>query len=108
MAMTPEGKVKKAVKLVLESVGAYYVMPVTGGYGNQGAPDFLVCHKGLFYGIETKAGKGKTTALQDLHLENIKKAGGVSLIVRETDIEALKTLLTTGECHARTESNPST
>ena len=97
MAMTPEGKVKKAVRQILDSVGAYYVMPVTGGYGNQGAPDFLVCHKGLFYGIETKAGKGKTTALQELNLERIKKAGGVALVVRENDIEALKTLLTSGE-----------
>ena len=100
MAMTPEGKVKKAVRQVLDSVGAYYVMPVTGGYGNQGAPDFLVCHKGLFYGIETKAGKGKTTALQELNHKKIREAGGVALVVRESDIEVLKTLLlTTGECH---------
>ena len=42
MATTPEGKVKKAVRRVLDELGAYYVMPVTGGYGKQGAPDFLV------------------------------------------------------------------
>ena len=64
MATTPEGKVKKGVRQVLDGLGAYYVMPVTGGYGKQGAPDFLVCYQGKFFGIETKAGKGKTTALQ--------------------------------------------
>ena len=44
--MTPEGKVKQKVKEVLKDLGAYYVMPVTSGYGNSGAPDFLVCYEG--------------------------------------------------------------
>ena len=95
--MTPEAKVKKSVRRVLDELGAYYVMPVTGGYGNQGAPDFLVCLGGKFYGLECKAGKGKTTALQDLNLEQIKKAGGVALIVREDNVGDLLNLLTTGE-----------
>jgi hypothetical protein len=82
---------------VLDALGAYYVMPVTGGYGNQGAPDFLICHNGLFYGIECKAGKGKTTALQDLNLKRIVQAGGVALVVREDDVKYLSSLLTTGE-----------
>jgi hypothetical protein len=41
--MTPEGRVKAKVKDVLKAVGAYYVMPVTSGYGSSGAPYFLVC-----------------------------------------------------------------
>jgi len=100
--MTPESRVKKSVRRVLDELGAYYVMPVTGGYGNQGAPDFLVCIKGLFYGIECKAGKGKTTALQDLNLKKIIKAGGVALVVREDDIKYLSNLLTTGEINEET------
>ena len=97
MATTPEGKVKKAVRQVLDGLGAYYVMPVTGGYGRQGAPDFLVCHQGKFYGIETKAGKGKLTALQELNLKKIIDCGGVALVIREADVEFLPSLLTTGE-----------
>jgi hypothetical protein len=96
VALTPEAKVKKSVRQVLDGLGAYYVMPVTGGYGKQGAPDFLVCLKGLFYGIECKAGKGKPTELQLLNLKNIIKAGGVALVVYEKDISYLKSLLTTG------------
>jgi len=102
MATTPEGKVKKGVRQVLDALGAYYVMPVTGGYGKQGAPDFLVCYQGKFFGIETKAGKGKTTALQELNLKKIIDCGGVALVVREEDVKYLKSLLTTGEEH---ESN---
>jgi hypothetical protein len=103
MATTPEGKVKKAVRQVLDGLGAYYVMPVTGGYGKQGAPDFLVCHKGLFFGIETKAGKGKLTTLQEINLQKIIEAGGVSLVVREGDVQYLTSLLTTGESNYETE-----
>lgn len=99
MAMTPEGKVKKQVRLVLDRLGAYYVMPVTGGYGKQGAPDFLVCYQGKFFGIETKAGKGKTTALQEMNLKHIRDAGGVALVVYEDDVPMLVERLTqtTGE-----------
>ena len=100
MAQTPEKAVKKQVRAILDELGAYYVMPVTGGYGSQGAPDFLVCLKGKFVGIETKAGKGKTTALQDLNLQKIRDAGGVALVIYETDIEVLRHmlgLLQTGE-----------
>ena len=90
MAMTPEGKVKKSVRQVLDRLGAYYVMPVTGGYGRQGAPDFLVCYRGVFVGIETKAGKGKTTALQDLNLKQIEDAEGLALVVYEDDVKDLE------------------
>ena len=106
MAMTPEGKVKKAVRQVLDGLGAYYVMPVTGGYGKQGAPDFLICLEGRFFGIETKAGKGKLTALQELNLKKIIDCGGVALVVREDDVKYLTSLLTTGEKHE--ENNSST
>ena len=78
---------------MLEEYGAYYSMPVTGGYGNSGTPDFLVCYKGRFIGIEAKAGKGKTTALQDLHLQKIRDAGGVALVIYETDLPKLKSIL---------------
>ena len=91
--MTPEAKVKKQVKTLLTQLGAYYVMPVTGGYGRQGVPDFLVCYKGRFIGIETKAGKGKTTALQDMNLQAIGTAGGVALVVYENDIDKLRQTL---------------
>ena len=105
MATTPERKVKKGVRQVLDGLGAYYVMPVTGGYGKQGAPDFLVCYQGKFFGIETKAGKGKTTALQELNLKKIIDCGGVALVVREEDVKYLKSLLTTGEEHEESNSS---
>lgn len=89
MAQTPERKVKSEVREVLKELGAYYVMPITGGYGNSGAPDFLVCLRGRFIGIECKAGKGKTTALQERNLQQIANAGGIALVVNEDNVGTL-------------------
>ena len=86
MAQTPEAKVKAKIKAILKAHGAYFAMPIGSAFGNSGVPDFLCCVNGEFLGIEAKAGKGKTTALQDKHLEDIKKAGGVSLVVNEANL----------------------
>lgn len=88
--MTPEAKVKKKVREVLKALGAYYVMPITGGYGNSGAPDFVVCFNSRFIGIECKAGKGKTTALQEKNLAQIRSAGGLAIVINEENIDGLK------------------
>ena len=88
--MTPEGRVKKRVKEILSDLNAYAVMPVTGGYGGSGAPDFIICIAGLFYGIECKANGGKPTALQLKHHDDIRKAGGIAFVVDETNVENLR------------------
>lgn len=91
--MTPEAKVKATVRKVLKELGAYSVMPVTGGYGTSGAPDFLVCYAGRFIGIECKAGKNTTTALQEKNLQQIREAGGVALVINDHNVSDLKLLL---------------
>ena len=88
--MTPEGKVKDKVKKILKSVGAYYAMPATGGFGVSGVPDFLVCFNGHFVGIECKAGTGKTTALQERNLRDIETAGGITFVINESNIHLLE------------------
>lgn len=89
---TPESKVKARVKLILKNLGAYYVMPVTSGYGNSGAPDFLVCIRGKFIGIECKSGNKKPTALQLKNLDLIDKAGGWTFVINEENVSSLVNL----------------
>ena len=91
--LTPERKVKDKVKKVLKELGAYYAMPATGGYGSSGVPDFLVCYRGRFFGLECKANGGKTTALQEKNLEDIRKNDGVAFVVNEHNIGNLRELL---------------
>jgi len=93
MAMTPERRVKAKVRKVLDKLGAYYVIPVTGGYGNSGAPDFLVCLHGRFIGIECKAGKNTTTPLQEKNLRQLSQAGGIALVVNDENVDAFETEL---------------
>jgi Holliday junction resolvase len=93
MAMTPEGKVKKKLKEILDAYGVYHFPPATGGYGKSGVPDIVGCYKGYFFGIECKAGKGKTTALQDMQLQAIRDAGGISMVVNEDNLHEVHTML---------------
>lgn len=93
MAMTPEAKVKKQIRKILDTTRTYYAMPIGTGYGSSGVPDFLACHEGHFIGIEAKAGKGKTTALQEDNMRRIRESGGTTLVVNENNLDELKQLL---------------
>ena len=90
MADTPEKKVKTAVKKILDSLGIYHFSPFMAGMGRAGVPDIIGCYKGRFIAIECKAGKGKTTALQDKELAAIFMAGGFIFVARETNLEELR------------------
>ena len=67
-------------------------MPIGSGYGNSGVPDFICCVKGKFVGIEAKAGKGKTTLLQDKNLTLIVEAGGWAMVINEDDLHYVEAL----------------
>jgi hypothetical protein len=97
MAMTPEGKVKKKVKEYLQSIGAWYYMPVSNGMGRVGCPDILVCYKGLFLAFETKApGKiAHVTANQQREIDAIQRVNGLAHVV--DDVEQVKAVIDTIE-----------
>jgi Holliday junction resolvase len=95
MAKTPEKKVKDKVVALLKQHNAYYFYPVTGGFGTSGVPDIVACHRGVFIGIECKAGNNKPTPLQQKNLDSISAVGGHALVINETNIGAVAELLTT-------------
>ncbi len=88
--MTPEAKVKLSVKKILDGLGIYHFSPFMAGMGRAGVPDIIACHKGRFIAIECKAGKGKTTALQERELIAICNAGGFTFVAREDTMEELE------------------
>lgn len=85
--MTPEGKVKAAVKKYLQAQGVWFWMPVSNGMGQVGIPDFICCFNGTFIAIETKApGKlSNVTANQQRVIDEIKSHGGLALVVDNVD-----------------------
>jgi hypothetical protein len=100
VASTPEGRVKADIKKYLASIGAWYCMPATGGYGKSGVPDFLVCWRGRFIGIEAKApGKaGNVSTMQVTQLNEITAAGGFTLVC--DDVSALVRFFESGVMEA--------
>jgi Holliday junction resolvase len=90
MVMTPEAKVKRKVVAQLKEMGAYYFYPVTGGYGQSGVPDVVGCYKGIFFGIECKAGSNKPTPLQDKNLTDIKKQKGIAVVINEKNVDNIR------------------
>ena len=93
MAATPEKKVKQKVVAQLKALGAYYFYPVTGGYGAGGVPDIVGCYRGVFFGIECKAGRNKPTALQMKNLNQIDKTNGISLVINEENVDTVTSVL---------------
>ena len=93
MALTPEKKVKdKCVKL-LKAYDAYYFFPATHGYGRSGVPDIICCIAGKFVAIECKAGDNKPTALQEKEMADIRKQGGIAVVINESNLTLLERLL---------------
>ena len=93
MALTPEKKVKdKCVKL-LKAYDVYYFFPATHGYGRSGVPDIICCIAGKFVAIECKAGDNKPTALQEKEMADIRKQGGIAVVINESNLTLLENLL---------------
>ena len=57
-----------------------------------GVPDFLICYRGVFIGMEIKTTIGVVSKLQFYVLDMIKEAGGIGCVVRSV-AEAQKILL---------------
>jgi hypothetical protein len=93
MASTPEKKVKDKVVKLLKANSVYYFFPNTHGFGRSGVPDIICCVHGKFLGIECKAGKNKPTALQEKEMQDIRNAGGNTLVINEENISAVESIL---------------
>ena len=79
--MTPEGRIKAKLRRALDSLGRLYVfMPVQQGLG-AATLDYLICARGRFVSIETKAPGKKLTPRQLITKAAIERAGGVVLVV---------------------------
>lgn len=86
--MKNEGDVKKIVKKTLADTDrCWWFMPPANGYGRAGIPDFVGWVNGMPFAVETKFGKGVTTANQNREINDATHAGGEVWIVRETNVD---------------------
>ena len=97
--MTPEKQFENKVKAFLKEQGCWFVKYWSGNAQNgrkftkDGVPDLLVCCNGFFLGIELKAENGKPSELQLWNLEQIRKAGGIGLLLYPHQFEEFKDLV---------------
>lgn len=82
---TPEGRVKADITAYLDEIGAWYCMPVTGGWGRR-LVDFLVCYRGRMIVIETKRRGKHARAYQERVLDQVRAAGGYGFSVDSVDL----------------------
>jgi hypothetical protein len=80
-----EKTIKKAVKKRLEELGAYQYWPVPTGL-SKATLDILVCYKGKFYAIETKAPGASLTMRQKFTSEEMQLAGAKVLVIDNLEV----------------------
>ncbi len=91
--MTPEGRVKAAIKRVLKAHGCWWYMPVPGGFGEP-TLDFICAIDGRIFCIEAKAPGKKPTPRQQETMRRYEEKG-VPCIVIDGDTGPLVELITT-------------
>lgn len=85
--MTPEGRVKRAIKKVLDQHKTLYsFMPVPSGFGKSSL-DYVLCVGGVFVAIEAKAPGKKLTPRQKTIKGQIERAGGTVFVIDNESLE---------------------
>lgn len=80
--MTPEGKIKTEIREYLTRNKIFWSSVRNGPGAKAGDPDLILCVDGRFVGVEVKTDTGRLSPLQHLRGEEIKKSGGLFLVVR--------------------------
>lgn len=89
-----EKSFEKKVKDFLKEKGCYFIKYWGGGiFTQEGVPDLLVCCNGYFLGVELKAPNGVVSELQKFNIHEIKKAGGIGIVLYPKDFEKFKELI---------------
>ena len=85
-----------AKKYLEDEFGAdiYIVKAPQGQYiSRRGIPDYIMCIKGFFVGLEVKTEVGKLTKLQEYELTRINRAGGLSVTLYGKDIRKMEAIV---------------
>ena len=85
-----ETQFKTLVQRYLDTINAYHVKQHGNRFTRSGVPDILICYKGKFIGLELKVDKNKPSELQKYHIDKIKNAGGIGLVIYPADFEGFK------------------
>lgn len=96
---TPEGKIKDKVRKVMTECGFYHYAVNQSGLGRRGIPDDCLVILGQHYQIEFKAHmernkhtksatKTLPTALQCNEMDKCRRAGGITCVIDDANMDA--------------------
>lgn len=88
-----EKNIENRIKAYLKSKGVWHVKYFANSFTPVGIPDILACCNGRFLAIEVKNETGKTSPLQDYNIEQIKRCGGIALVVKPQNFGEFKQLV---------------
>lgn len=91
--MAEEKRYEDKIKAYLKDQGCYFVKYFANRNTRSGVPDILANINGYFVGIEVKASTGRPSELQVWNRDQIRKAGGISVIVYPEQFEDLKKMI---------------
>jgi hypothetical protein len=85
----PEARIVAAILTELGTMAHTWAFKVHGGpFQSAGVPDIIGCRYGSLFAIEVKVPGGKATRLQELVMQRISDAGGLTGIATSVE-EAL-------------------
>ena len=90
--MTEKTFQTKLIKLIEKNNG-YVVKFNASAISKIGVPDLLACINGKFVGLEVKKENGKPSEIQLWNIEQIKKSGGIAMVVKPSDYENIEKLI---------------
>ena len=79
--MAEEKNFENKIKNYLKANGCWFVKYFANRMTKSGVPDIIACVNGFFVGIEVKASNGHPSELQVWNRDEIRKSGGISIIV---------------------------
>lgn len=97
--MAQEKRFENKIRKYLKERNTWILKTWSNGIQRQGVPDLLVCINGKFLGIEVKAENGKPSDLQLYNIDEIRKAGGIGIILYPSQFEEFQRLVTMLICN---------
>lgn len=91
--MAQEKSFENKIKAYLKSKGFWYVKYFANRMTRTGVPDILACVNGYFVAIEVKSQTGKPSELQIYNRDEIRKAGGIAVVLYPNQWENFKLLI---------------
>lgn len=91
--MAAEKVFENKVKRFLKEQGCWVLKTWSNGVQRSGVPDLLVCCNGYFVGVELKATNGKPSELQLWNINEIRKAGGIAIVLYPEHFKAFQDLV---------------